>query len=587
MDEFKVYLEEKLLKKYREELGQKRMSDLRTYLRSFESEENLKTLFNQILPSQFKIKEDYEKLKKEYLDSKTKTEKPSMGFKEKWEAIKRGETKPRESPITEEEAKGLEAFKKHKTEADPNLIDNDDTYKDWTPVEFIIYDEKNKPTKVNIEKVVIELLDKGDYEFKTIFFTKGETIYLFDYETGYWTNNGKELIKTETERLLGSWCKNHVVQEIIEKIKRKTAIDADEFNKLQEGFICIENGIFDLNKQKLLKFTPDYYFKTKIPITFDPKKDCPKIKKFFKDMLYEEDVPVIQEWFGFNLYNRYFEKKAMIAFGDADTGKTVTLNLLIAFLGEKNKVNLSLQQITNGKSFDLLDLKDMYANIHDDLSDKDLATGAGFKISTGGGYITGEEKFGDRIDFKTFAKHLFATNKIPSVSDIDDDAYWMRWIPIPFDNQIKRKKQDKSILNELTTKEEMSGLFNWSLIGLKRLIKNNGFSFNKTVEEVKTIMQRNSHPLSAFSQDWLVKDKEKTVKITKEEMFEKYSCWCEMENKARMTKEQLGRQLGRFVSYIIANHDGKVRFWQNVKWSVKAKEDMVKLAMKVNEVVAK
>jgi len=62
-----------------------------------------------------------------------------------------------------------------------------------------------------------------------------------------------------------------------------------------------------------------------------------RIKKFFSDTLYKEDIKLIEEWFGFNLYNRYFKKKGVIFFGDRDTGKTVMMELLSCYIGEKTR----------------------------------------------------------------------------------------------------------------------------------------------------------------------------------------------------------------------------------------------------------
>jgi len=427
--------------------------------------------------------------------------------------------------------------------------------------DFLIYNENGKPIGISIDGVVDYLLEK--YNFKTIFHTKSETIYF--YRDGLWAKEGRAKIKTEVEKLLGTWSKNNVVNEILEKIKRKTEIRGEEFNKIPEGFICIENGILDLRKQELLDHSPDYYFKNKIPLFYNPKAKCPNIKKFFDEILYKENVPLIEEWFGFNLYNKYFKKKALILFGERDTGKTVLVGLLTNFVGEKNKVGLSLQKITFNKSFDLLCLKDKYSNIHDDLSSKDLTDVGGFKIATGGGYITGEEKFGDHIDFLTFAKHTFATNKIPPVKDINDDAYFSRWMPVAFDNIIPEKDQDEFLISKITTPQELSGLLNLALKGLKRLLENKKFSFYKSVEEVKEIMQRSSHPLSAFAQDCL---KQKNgEKIIKNDLFAVYTKWCEEKKIARMSKEQIGRQLERFVPYILAQHSGKNRIWENVVFS--------------------
>lgn len=412
---------------------------------------------------------------------------------------------------------------------------------------------------VDIDKVTDFLLDS--YEFKTIYSEKSELCYFYD--NGIWNKKGKEIIKTRTERLLRKWARVNIVNEIYEKIKRKTEIDSDKFNKIPEGIVCLENGLFDLKNNKFFDYSSEYYFKSKLPIKYDKKKDCPGIKKFFEEVLYEEDVILIQEWFGYNLYNRYFKKKAVILFGEKDTGKTITMELLNSFLGENNIVSMSLQKIATGKSFDLLALKDKFANVFDDLGEKDLTDKGGFKIATGGGHITGEFKFGDMIGFLTFAKLTFATNKIPAVKDQDDDAYFDRWLPIKYDNQIQKENQDPFLNKKLAEESEISGLFNWAIQGLKRLIKNNGFSNEKSVEEKKEIMQRSSHHLTAFAQDCL--EQKDGEKITKDLFFEVYSEWCLKNNKARFTKDKLGKNLTRFIPYVHAV-GGKERAWLNISF---------------------
>ncbi len=412
---------------------------------------------------------------------------------------------------------------------------------------------------VDIDKVSDYLI--GKYNFKTIYHSKGEDCYL--YEKGIWIRRGRAIIKTKTEKLLQQHAKINAVNEIFEKIKRKTEIDNEEFEKIPQGIVCLENGLFDLKERKLLDFSPEYYFKSRLPIHYDKEADCPLIKSFFNQALYDEDVEPMQEWFGFNLWNQYFLKKAAILFGERDTSKTVTMQLQSAFLGTRNIVSLSLQKIGLGKPMDLLFLKDKHANIFDDLGEKDLADKGGFKIATGGGYITGEHKFGDIIRFVTFAKLIFATNKIPAVKDQDDNAYFDRWLPFKYDNQISKKDQDPFLVQKLTSKEEISGLFNWAIEGLGRLLKNNKFTNEKTIEEKKRIMQRSSHPLTAFAQDCL--EQQDGNKITKDLMFKVYSEWCSREHYARLTKEKIGRNLERFVPYILAA-GGKERVWENVKF---------------------
>ena len=287
-----------------------------------------------------------------------------------------------------------------------NIIDiNDFLIIDITP--------KGKITKkVDIDKVALYLINTHD--IKTVYGLKEEIIYF--YSNGVWNETGRGIIKSEVEKLLKNYSKNNIVNEILEKIKRKTETSTEEFDKVPIFKRCFINGVLDIENIDKINFLPhskEYNFKTKFPITYNPKAKCPKIKNFIKETFYPIDISQVQEWFGNHLPKKIEKKKAVIIHGPKNTGKTVFLNLLTAFIGEKNIVDFSLQKISMGKGFDLLFLKDKFANIHDDLSSKDLNDGGGFKMAVGDGYISGEKKFGDHHRFKNSAKITFACNKIP------------------------------------------------------------------------------------------------------------------------------------------------------------------------------
>ena len=419
-------------------------------------------------------------------------------------------------------------------------------YNELQGIEDFTYVDKKGNEKISITKIVENLL--GKYSFKTIYGKKDETIYFYD--KGIYNLRGREIIKTKTEKLLKGKATTNIVNEVVEKIKRNTSIDNEEFNNIPEHLICLENGILNIITKEILPFNPSYYFKNKIPIKYNKEKNCNKILDFFKEVCYPEDIPIIQEFFGFCLYRKYFIKKAIILFGEKNTGKTVFLNILTRFIGKENCSGISLQRIASKDKFSLAFLKDKYINLYDDLSANDLNDSGGFKIATGGGYITAEYKFGDSFQFLTYAKNIFATNRIPNVKNIDDDAYYDRWIPIPFDNQIAKDNQDNFLSDKITTEEEMSGLLCWTLEGLDRLLKNGKFSHSKTSDEIKILMQRQNNPLVAFANDILIR--EDGNKISKETMYKIYTKWSQDKKVPRLSKEQLGRNLGKYTNYIIA-----------------------------------
>lgn len=423
---------------------------------------------------------------------------------------------------------------------------------------YIDLSGSNPKEKVSIPKIVNHLL--LCYDFKTIYRSRDEVVFVFD--EGIYKSTGRELIKTEVERLLDHKCVSSIATEVFEKIKRKTAISQDEFDEIPIELICCKNGVYNLKKERLIGFNPEYYFKSKINVRYKKDAKPEKFLDFIRQTLYEEDIPVMQEWFGFCLYRRYFIKKAIITFGEKNTGKTILLNILTKFLDRKNVSGISLQRIASKDKFSISFLKDRLANIYDDLSSDDLKDAGGFKIATGGGYATGEYKFGDSFQFLNYSKNLFATNTIPNVKDINDDAYYDRWIPLPFDNPVSSKDQDKFLEDKLTTEEELSGIFNWALEGLQRLLKNGKFSYDKDSNQIKAIMQRQNNPLVVFVDEVLFQDDGN--KISKEIMFKIYSKWCQDKELPRMTKEQLGRSLAKHTNYITAK-GGQERVWENVQ----------------------
>lgn len=451
-----------------------------------------------------------------------------------------------------------------------NIVDLDQffniTYHKQTGIELC--------RSVDIHKVADYLIRK--YHFATWFGVKSD--YSFVYDGKIFKPETRGLIKFECERLLKEYCRKNIVEEIFEKVKRSSKVNKEEFEKTDTNLIPLENGIWDIKNKELLPHNSKYNFQFIIPQIYNVSAKCPTWMKFINETLYEEDIPVLQEWFGFFLFREYFIKKAVICEGPQDTGKSVLLDTAIEFLGEKNKTGLSLQKISSGSDFTKLSLKNKHGNIYDDLSSNDLNDGGAFKVATGGGYISAEEKFGEYQQFKNFAKQIFATNKIPPVKDNDDLAYFGRWIVFKFDNV--PEKLNPFLRKELFKKEEMSGILNWALFGLYRLLENCKFSYNKSSEDIKMIMERSGCPLVEFSSEVLIKDNSNFIE--NDEMYKVYSLWCEKTKRPRLTKSKLKQQLPKYCNYIL---DGKRtnRGWLNARidesWS-KLIEKQVKLDTK-------
>lgn len=401
----------------------------------------------------------------------------------------------------------------------------------------------------------------GRYKIKTIGNRERE-VYI--YQDGVYVL-GLNFIRKWLHSLLKEACKTHTKNEIIEKIKDLSATDREEF-VVDERYINLNNGVFDLVENKLLPHSHKFPFLHKIPVDYIPKADCPNIKRFLNEILDEQTILTIQEFIGFGLYRRYFIKKALILVGEPNTGKTTLLRVITSLFGKENMSGVSLQKISSDK-FSSAHLYQKHINSFDDLSLRDINDTGAFKIVTGGGSITAEYKFGSQFQFENYAKLIFACNRIPDVKESDDEAYFSRWIIAKFNREVE--KVDNFLIDKLTTPEEMSGFLNFAIEGLQRLLNEQAFSYRKTPEETKEEMMQSGSSLSGFVATQLKKEPEHW--LSKDELYEAFKKYA-IENKTLiLTKTNFGKKIRQSAPYI---DDGKktingkqVTGWRNVAFS--------------------
>ncbi len=159
---------------------------------------------------------------------------------------------------------------------------------------------------------------------------------MYVYQDGVYFRSENEIIYPEIQRILGEHTTKNAKTETFHKIADMTSCSRDVLDSASPNFIPLKNGVYDLSTSTLLPQSPSYHFTSQFPITYDPKADCPLSKKFFGDVLSEEQLLTVQEWLGYYFYRLYLFKKAIIFVGEGDTGKTTLLETIIHLLGKKN-----------------------------------------------------------------------------------------------------------------------------------------------------------------------------------------------------------------------------------------------------------
>ncbi len=361
------------------------------------------------------------------------------------------------------------------------------------------------------------------------------------YKDGIYVPNGKSEIKEFLRYLLGKWYSNWIFGKVYEKIEADTFVDIDKFfNSENKEEIPVLNGILNVNTLELTPYTPEKVFFNKIPVKFDPAKECPKIEKFLKDVLKnEEDIKVFYELAGFGLYKEYFIEKSIMLVGGGRNGKGKTIELLKRLVGADNCCSIPLASL-RADGFSISELFRKLFNLAGDIGNQDLKDTSMFKSLTGRDLVNGKRKFMNDLVFENYAKFVFACNELPMVYDLSK-GFWDRWVLLEFpytfipeeefekeENKENLKIRNPDIINEITTPDEMSGLLNQALIGLRRLKENKNFSSTKGSEEVKDIWIKKSNSFISFCYNNLEEDYD--TAITKKELRKRYSSFCK-ENK--------------------------------------------------------
>ncbi len=434
------------------------------------------------------------------------------------------------------EEKKFDALEVSKILDDILVFNSNDAVYDLRPNKNIgIFFENEEALKGFIPKRMADEIKK-----KFIFKTLRDTEEIFVFEDGIYKPSAKSIIRTEVRKLLGEKSKNYHVGEVVSFITDTTYIDRDEIEP--DNKIPLANGMLDLATLELKSFSPNYFFTYKNPIEFDKEATCPKFLEWLKNRLEtngnEEHIwktNIIQEMFGYALLRSVKFQKAFLFEGQRRTGKSTLLDILIEMVGKKNIGSSSLQFLTEDK-FAIAYIHNKALNVFADLSERALRETAMFMMLTGGDSITSAKKRGHAFSFKPITKLVFSCNRIPRTPN-KNLAFYRRWIIIKFKNVIPEDDVDVDMKAKLL--EELSGILNWSIEGLKRLLENNKFSYPFTEDDVKEMYERGSDSINTFINNMIVEDD--NTSITKREVYNSYKEFCKTEELKKENQIKFGR----------------------------------------------
>jgi putative DNA primase/helicase len=266
----------------------------------------------------------------------------------------------------------------------------------------------------------------------------------------------------------------------------------------------------------------NWFSQTSFPYTYDPVARCPRWESFLDEVLQgdQERIGLLQQWFGYCLTNDTSQQQFIVAVGDGQNGKSVMLDLLTAVLGPENVSHIRAELFA--QRFQLTPTLGKLANISYDTGEIDESAEATIKEFTGGDRMYFDRKGIPGIQAYPTARLILATNHDPRFAD-RSKGIWRRMIVVPFAVSIERERQDPKLAAKL--KEELPGIFNWAIRGLRALRQHGQFVIPGLSLQAWEAYQRESNPARQFlTECYEACDLSNAVRCT--EVYGHYTDWC-------------------------------------------------------------
>jgi P4 family phage/plasmid primase-like protien len=321
------------------------------------------------------------------------------------------------------------------------------------------------------------------------------------------------------------------------------------------GCVVLRNLAYSPLLRVTAELTPDMMATSRIEADYDPDATCPSWLGFLNDVfgwhrepeVRDAIIGVIQEWFGLLLWRGTKTrdmKMALILYGPSRTGKTV-MSTVARGLVTGRAVGVVAKLLE--QHFGPAALLGAQAWIGDDVVGRgDYVDSEWFKVIVTGEPRSVPRKGQDNIDAVFGIPVLWTANHLPRVKD-DSQAVYNRAIMVPLTKVFSVEEvgavdfEGYEGMGEMIVGLEMSGVLNWALEGLHRILERRHFIMPEVLMEARREFEAENNPVVT----WLAECVEAaplSVMVDRRDIVASYFGWF-AEAFGRQTKPMTPRSL--------------------------------------------
>lgn len=347
------------------------------------------------------------------------------------------------------------------------------------------------------------------------------------------------------------------VAKLGDRRRRVTMItDARDFNAVSQQdfdtnpllFNC-QNCVIDLSTLERIPHAPELLLSKVSNVVYDENASSPDFEKFLREVMLndEEIIEYLQRIFGYALTGENTREECYMLYGATTrNGKSTLLDTVSYVFGDYamniQPETLAQQKDRNSRSAsgDIARL-DGARLLHMSEPPKRMKFDVALlKTLLGRDVITARHLYEREFQFVPVFKLFINTNYLPLVTD-DSLFSSGRVKVIPFTKHFTPEEQDTHLKAKLKTPENVSGIFNWCLNGLRKYQEEREIiELPDTVRLATEDYREKSDKLKSFIKECFIPSS--SGSMTAKQAYNVFSVWCRengygVENKSNFIDE--------------------------------------------------
>ena len=304
--------------------------------------------------------------------------------------------------------------------------------------------------------------------------------------------------------------------------------------------VSLKNGIFHLEDSILIPHSLGFFTQNSLPFEYNQAATCPTWDNFLQSVWPDdqESIDTLQEMFGYILSGDTRQQKFFNIIGPRRSGKGTINKVLVALLGQHNTVAPELGELcdTFGLQPWLGKLLASFTDARAPERNRSAVVSQLLRI-VGGDTITVNRKNKEAWNGYLPTRLVIYSNEVLQLTE-NSNALTGRMIVLKMTKSFFNK-EDTDLSHKL--EQELGGIFNWAMDGLKRRITRGGhFIQPQSGKEYLDLMAELGNPIGTFVEDALVFAPDTLTR--KEDVFACYKHWALKKSMAPGTEQAFKRR---------------------------------------------